>query len=70
MGNPFACVRAVVHFALVEHLILEIKYRNNVLVLVRFIDDMFVVWKRLRCNLIIWRISKDVLIKHLIKLGL
>ena len=40
----------VVYFALVEHLLLESKHKISILALVRFIDDMLVIWKdRKRC---------------------
>ena len=66
MGNPFTCMWAVAHFALVEHLILDSRHKSNIIVLVRFIDDTFVIWKRLRLNLIVGKVSNDVLIKRLI----
>ena len=48
MSNHFTCMWFVVHFALVEHLILESKNLQNVLVLVRFIDVMLIIWKRIK----------------------
>ena len=48
MGNPFTFMWDVVHFALAEHLILESKHLQNVLVLVRFIDVMLIIWKRIK----------------------
>ena len=48
MGNPFTCMWDVVNFVLIEHLIFESKYRKNVLVLVRFTDDMFIIWKKIK----------------------
>ena len=46
MGNPFTCTWAVVHFALVEHLLLENRHKTNIIVLARFIDDIFIIWKK------------------------
>ena len=46
MWNPFTCMWAVVHFALVEHLLLESKHKTNIIELVRFIDEMFIIWKK------------------------
>ena len=46
MGNPFTCVWAVVHFDLVEHLLLESRFKTNDVVLVRFIDDVFIICKK------------------------
>ena len=34
--------------ALIEHLILEIKFRKKILVLVRFTDDVFVIWRKIK----------------------
>ena len=44
MGNPFTFMWAVVHFSLVEHLILESKHRKKILVLVRFACYIFIIW--------------------------
>ena len=45
MGNPFTCTWTVVHFTLVEHLLLEIRHKTNVAVLVRFTDYVLMTWK-------------------------
>ena len=41
--------------SLVEHLILESKYRKNILVLVRFIDDMFIIWRKIKAQPDDWK---------------
>ena len=46
---------AVVNFALVKHLILESKYKKNKLVLVRFINDMFIIWRKIKTQHDDWK---------------
>ena len=46
MVNVFAGIWAIAHFAFVEHLILERKFKNNMLAMVRFIDGMLIAWKK------------------------
>ena len=48
MGNHFACMCDVFHFALVENLILESKHRKNILLLVRFTCDVLIIWKKVK----------------------
>ena len=48
MGNPFTCMWAVVHFALIENLLIESRFKANIVVLVRFIDDMFIIWREIK----------------------
>ena len=55
MGNPFTCMWAVAHFALVEHLILDSRHKSNIIVLVRFIDDTFVIWKKIETQPDCWK---------------
>ena len=45
----------LVYFALVENLLLESRHKTNVMVLVRFIDDMFIIWKKNKQQPNIWR---------------
>ena len=63
MGNPFICIWAVVHFALVKNLLLNRKFKSNLLFLVRFIDDMLLVWKEVRTEPDNWRTFKVCLNK-------
>ena len=48
MINPFTCIWAVANFAFVENFILESKYKNNMLVLVKFVVDMLIALKKLK----------------------
>ena len=55
MGNPFTCMWAVVHFALVEKLLMESRFKANIVVLVRFIDDMFIIWREIKTQPRNWK---------------
>ena len=44
MGNPFTCIWAIVHYAVIEKLLLSAELKESILLLVRFIDNMFIVW--------------------------
>ena len=68
MVNAFSCIWDVVNFAFVEHLISEAKYKNNILVIVRFTHDMLIVWKKLKNNQTIEKILKGSLIRNQIQI--
>ena len=55
MGNQFTCMRTVVHFALIENLLLESRFKTIIVVIVRFIDDMFVIWREIKTLPHNWR---------------
>ena len=61
MGNLFTCMWAVLHFALVEHLLLESRHKTNGVVLVRLIDDVFMIWKKNKQQPNSWRDFKTYL---------
>ena len=63
MENLFACMHAVVHFALVENLLMESRFEANIVVLVRFIDDMFIIWRKIKMLPYNWRDFKTCLNK-------
>ena len=44
MGTPVACIYAILFFAYYERTILLRKYKNNILLYVRQIDDIFCIW--------------------------
>ena len=43
-GTPVACIYAILFFAYYERTILLRKYKNNILLYVRQIDDIFCIW--------------------------
>ena len=45
MGTPCACVYATLFFAYYERTYIIPKYKQNILLYKRFIDDIFLVWK-------------------------
>ena len=45
-GKKITFIWAAVQFVFVEHLILESKHKNNILVMVRFTQDIIIVWKK------------------------
>ena len=61
MGNPFTSMWAVVHVALVEYLFLESIHKTKIIVLIRFIDDMFIIWKKNKQQPKSWRDFKTCL---------
>ena len=64
MENLFACMHAVVHFALVENLLMESRFEANIIVLVRFIDDAFMIRRKIKILPYDWRDFKHALIKN------
>ena len=45
MGTPCACIYATIFFAYFERKVLLPKYRNNIILYKRQIDDIFAIWK-------------------------
>ena len=54
MGTPCACIYAILFFAYFERTILLRKYRQNLLLFVRQIDDIFGVWVDIENNPNAW----------------
>ena len=46
IGGPFSSAWAIIIFALIESKLLKPKFKNNMILLKRFIDDMITIWKR------------------------
>ena len=51
MGNPFTLIWAVAHIALVDNLILDSRFRSNLKLIVRFVDDMLIVLENVKGEL-------------------
>jgi len=45
MGTPCACAYAIIFFAYHERTFLQIKYKENLQLYIRFIDNILLVWK-------------------------
>ena len=46
MGTPCACAYATIFFAYHERTFLQEKYQDNLLLYIRFIDDILIIWKK------------------------
>ena len=54
MGNKFALIWELSHFALVEHLILENRFKIRIKLMVRLISDMLTFWEKAEKKLDDW----------------
>ena len=52
MGSPFNWLCTMLTFVVIEILILLPQFKNNIIISKIFVDDMFVIWKKTKKNMI------------------
>ena len=57
--NPFACTWAVVHFSLAEHFIFESRFKRNIKLMVRLVDDMLMIGEKVSNEIDDWKYFKS-----------